>query len=477
MKRVARIGACLTLLMHAAGLSAQGVTLPSVERVELDNGVVVLLNEKSDVPLIAVELLISGGSAADPEGLDGMAALFAEMLAQGAGQRDAAQFAEAVDSVGGLLEARADLEYVAISAEFLARDADLMVELLADMLLRPTLDAAAFDKVRERTINVIRAAKDSNLNALLPIYARGFLFAGHPYGNPVSGSESSLAAIEHSNLLDYYDSEVGADRLIVSVSGDFDVATLRESISNAFGAWRPAAQPPDDIASRRPERGRRVLLIDKPGATQTYFWIGNVGVARDFDARAALDIADTVFGGRFTSLLNTELRIESGLTYGAYSELLRPRRPGSIAIVSSTRTETTVEAIDKALGILAGLHAEGLDDAMLESAKNYVLGQFPTRLETASQLAAQLASLEFYGLSDRYINDYGAAILAADDASVNAVIAEVFPQPEDLVFVLLGDAAAIREAAAGYGPLTEASINGPQFRLFPDAEALEDSAE
>ena len=113
----------------------------------------------------------------------------------------------------------------------------------------------------------------------------------------------------------------------------------------------------------------RVLLIDKPGATQTYFWLGNTGVARDFERRAALDIANTLFGGRFTSMLNTELRVNSGLTYGASSRLLRPSKPGSVAISSFTPTETTVEAIDMALGVLDRLHRDGVDEEMLGLAR------------------------------------------------------------------------------------------------------------
>ena len=93
-----------------------------------------------------------------------------------------------------------------------------------------------------------------------------------------------------------------------------------------------------------PETGRRVLLIDKPGATQTYFWIGNVGVARNFEQRAELDIANTLFGGRFTSLLVDEMRTKAGLTYNVRSSLSRPAQPGSFAIVSFTKTDTTVVA-------------------------------------------------------------------------------------------------------------------------------------
>ena len=212
-----------------------------------------------------------------------------------------------------------------------------------------------------------------------------------------------------------------------------------------------------------PQSGRRALLIDKPGATQTYFWLGNVGVERDYEKRAALDIANTVFGGRYTSMLNTELRMKSGLTYGAQSQLSRAAQPGSLAIISFAPTERTFEAIDMALDVLARLHQNGVDEETLASARNYILGQFPTALETAAQVGRQLAALAAFGLDVAYINDYGRALAATDVAAVGEVIAAVYPLPEDLVVVLLGDAETIRERAAGYGPLIEMSIAEPHF--------------
>jgi predicted Zn-dependent peptidase len=439
-----RAGLLLLVLVPALALG-QGVTLPAFERVELDNGTVLLLNEQHDVPLVAVSAVLRGGAVSDPLEQNGLAGLFAALLEKGAGERDAAQFAEAIDSVGGRLSAAAGLESITITGDFLARDAGIMVGLLADMLLRPALDADELEKLRERAINFIRVGKDTNLRALLPIYGHAFLFGEHPYGNPVGGSETTLANIAHADVLDFYEQQVGADRLIVSVSGDLDAASMRTTLEAAFGVWRPAAGP----------------LV---GVAVSYFWIANVGVARDFEHRAALNLANTAFGGRFTSMLNTALRVESGLTYGARSRLQRPATPGSLAITSFTRTDATVEAIDMALGVLGRLHDGGIDDDTLRSAQNYILGQFPPGLETAAQIGAQLAALEAYGLDASYINDYGADIMAVDLAAIESVIEAIYPATADLVFVLIGDAESIRESASQYGEVTEMSITEPHFR-------------
>jgi len=448
--------------------AGQGVTLPAFERVELDNGTVLLLNEQHDVPLIAVSAVIRGGAVSDPKEQNGLAGLFAALLEKGAGDRDAALFAEAVDSVGGNLTASAGLENITITGDFLARDSGLMVELLADMLLRPALDADELAKLRERAINFIRVGKDTNLNALLPIYGHAFLFGEHPYGNPVGGSETTLGNITHADVVDYYEQQVGADRLIIAVAGDFAADAMAEKLTAAFADWRAAVAPLPEFEAPQAQTGRRILLVDKPGATQTYFWIGNVGVDIGFAQRAELDIANTLFGGRFTSLLMEELRTKAGLTYGASSLLVRPSKAGSVALNSYTKTESTVAAIDLALSLLQKIHLEGFPDDLITSGKNYILGQYAPGFETAEQLAGQFAELEALGLDESFVNDYGDAVAAADGETIRSVIGDVYPTLDNLVFVIIGDAELIRGDIAKFGPITEMAISEPRFA--PDTD-------
>ncbi len=440
------------------------LSLPAYERVVLDNGTVLLLSEKRDVPLVGMQAIVRGGSAADPADQSGLADLLATLLQKGAGRRDAATFAEAAARVGGQLSAAADLESVSVSAEFLSRDVELMIELVADMLMRPRLDKNEFDKVRARSIALIKAAKDSNPSALMAGYGNAFLFGDHPYGNPASGSEASLENVTHEDLRRFYGEYFGGDRLIIAVAGDFELPAMRARLTKVFGGW-PAASGELPVVQPAPRSdGRRVLLVDRPGSAQTYFWIGNVGVGIDYPKRAELRIANTLFGGRFTSMLMTALRVESGLTYGARSEVEQYAAPGAVTIRSYTETGTTVEAIDMAIGLLGRLHQQGVDDEMIASARNYIMGQFPPTLETASALAGMVAFLELHGLDRSYIDDYGAALEAATPVSVHNAISEIYPQAEDLVLVLVGDAAAIRDAVAKYGPVTEMSITEPRFR-------------
>ena len=453
----------LALLIGPAAWSA-GVTLPDYERVELDNGTVLLLSEKHDVPLTGMRAVVRGGSSADPAGRAGLAGLLANVMQKGAGGRDAAGFAEAAASVGGSVSVSANLESIAVSAEFLSRDVELMIELVADVLLRPALDKDEFAKERDRSIAMIRAAKGSDASRLMPAYANAFIFGDRAYGSPSGGSEATLAELTHEDIRQYYEAFFGGDRLIIAVVGDFDLQAMKAKLTSVFGGWTPAAEELPALAAPAPSPAPRVLLVDKPGASQTHFWIGNTGVAVDYPRRAELNLANTVFGGRFTSMLMTALRVESGLTYNARSVVERFAQPGTVTIRSFTETSTTVEAIDMAINMLDRLHIRGMNEAMIASARNYIMGQFPPTLETASSLARMFAYLEQNGLDRAYVDEYGAALAAATPVTISNTIAEVYPTPDDLVFILIGDAESIREDVAKYGPVTEMSINEPRFR-------------
>ena len=457
------VTALLFLCSICAFAAGNGVKVPPYERVPLGNGAVVLLMERHDVPLIAFSAVLRGGAVSDPAGGSGVASLLAGLLQKGAGARDAVQFAETVASVGGQIETSVSTESISVNGSFLARDQQLMVELVADLLQRPRLEQAQFDTLRARQIEFIRAAKESDLGALAPIYGESELFAGHPYGRSVDGSEASLAAIKHADLQRYYQEQVGADRLILAVAGDFKAAQLKQRISRAFSGWRKAgtALPPIPKAER--VASRRVLLVDAPESVQAYFWAGNVAVAKSDPRRPSLDVTNTLFGGRFTSMLNTELRIRTGLSYSASSRFDRLLQPGHWEMSSFTQTDTTIQALDLMLATLDQLHATGLDPKMVESGKSYVQGQFPLALETSEQWAAQLATLEFYGLDRRYIDDYSQQLGTVTAADSKKVIDEVFPPSTALAIVVIGNAGAIRDGLRKYGPITEMKLADPTF--------------
>jgi zinc protease len=439
------------------------VRVPQHERLSLGNGVTLILMPRRDVPLVAFNALLRGGALGDPASRPGVASLMAGLLEKGAGERHAYAFADLVEGVGGSFGAAAGPEAITVRGQFLARDQRLLMELLADALLRPLLAQEELEDLAGRHIELIRAAKDSDPAELIGTYGRGLLFASHPYGRPTFGSEASLAAIEREDVRRYYDGQFGADRLILVLAGDIDGDLLARSAAESFSRWPRAAMAVPSAPRPCALAGRRVLLVDFPGSAQTYFWIGNVGVDKRYPRRAALDLVNTLFGGRFTSLLNTELRIKTGLSYGARSSFAPGNVAGEFSLRSFAQTENTARALELALGTLERLRTEGVGADMLESARAYVLGQYPLGLETAADWAGMLGEIELYGLGRSYIDDYPAQLAAVGVPEARAVIEEAFPGADSVAVVAIGDASRIRSVVAAYGPLSEMALTDPEF--------------
>jgi len=446
----------------AAAASEPSVKLPDYQTITLDNGATVLLMPRKDVPLIAANIAVRGGALADAPGKEGTADILGEMLSKGAGSRSALQFAQTVDGAGGSIGFGSSREAITANAQFLSKDSALMLSLLADALLRPTMDSAEFDKLRKRAIDGIANAKDSDPRQLIGLYSGGWLFRGHPYGRSTGGDETSLATITLADLQAFRQQQMGGDRLVIAIAGDFDAKAVTAQLKQSFGGWAKATGTLPQVEAKARETGRRVLLVDKPGATQTYFALANVGSKRGDPAEAAQDLVQTAFGGRFTSMLNTELRVKSGLTYGARSGIERASQPGPAVISSFTKTETTKAAIDLAIATLDRLHRDGLDAATIESAKRYVAGQYAPGLETAPQIAAQLVDMTLYGESREAVDGYLGKIAAATPAQI-AEARMVFPGSKDLAIVAIGDASKIRDWMKAYGPLTEMKLTDPRF--------------
>jgi zinc protease len=464
MKRLfASFALALMFVMSSHAADAPGVKVPAHQRFVLPNGLTVILVPRKDVPMIAFSGFVRGGSFADPDGKPGVGSLVAGLLDRGAGKRNAYEFADALEGVGGTFTAVAGTEALSFGGQFLARDRALMIELLADALMRPRLEQAEFETYRAREIEFIKAAKDSDPSQIVGIYGRAALFGSHPYGRPQGGSERSLAAITREDVATYHRENFGADNAAIVFAGDLDAKWMRQAVTAAFASWGKSSARKVKVSPAPRVTGRRVLLVDAPGSVQTYFWLGNVGVDRRYSGRPALDLVNTLYGGRFTSILNTELRIKSGLSYGASSRFTRGIMPGEFAIRSFAQTDNTVKALDLTLETLEQLKRGDLEQAMLDSSRAYVLGQFPLQLETAAHWATTLSDLEFYGLGKEYIEQYGPALAKVDLAETAAVIADAFPRPTDLVIVLVGDASKIREQVAKYGPVTEMKLSDPVF--------------
>jgi predicted Zn-dependent peptidase len=441
---------------------AQSLRMPPHQKFVLKNGMTVLLLEKRGVPLVDVFAIVKTGAAVDPTGQEGLASITASLLRKGTKTRTAQQFASEFDYIGGSFDAGAGAEFTSISAEFLTKDLARGLDLFSDALLHPIFPQNEADKMLAQSLDGIKAAKDDP-QSVLGLYYDGYLYGAHPYGRSADGDELSLKRIQRDAIAKFYDANYAPGNTILGIAGEFDAAELRKRLEDTFGAWSARTVANTAIPVATPAKGKRLLLIDKPDATQTYFAIGNIGTAVNDPDRFAIRVVNMIFGGRFTSDLNEALRVESGYTYGAGSSFDSRKTPGPFVIRSFTKNETTTPAIDLALQVLQKLHKNGVTAEQLASAKSYIKGQFPPSIETSGQLARRIVTNEFYGLTDDEVNQLEARVNAVTPEVARQVIEKHFPL-DNLVFVLIGKASAIRPAVKKYADkMDERSISEPGF--------------
>jgi zinc protease len=450
-------------LCSLAGVTmAGGIKLPEYETRTLDNGLRVQVMRMSTVPMVSFELWIDAGAASATGGQEGIAALTAEALRRGSGDLDAAAFASALDQLGARLATDVSADRTRLAMDLLVKDFDRGLKLLSDAVIHPTLDDGEIERLAARMSEEILQSKE-NPRFVLSDYHRANLFGNHPYARPVDGTEVSLPTLDAAGVRAFHRDHYGAQRSILTVVGDIDVEEVFEKISRMMQDMPRSRRESVQLSAPTQPSASRVMLVNKVDTPQTWFMVGSIGPSwTDREDFAATEIVRTVFGGRFTSWLNSELRIKSGLTYGARYNIQRMKSGGYVAISTFTATETTKDAIDLALTTLDRLHDVGLSPAELASAKAYVLGQAPYRYETASDLARAISELAFYDLSRAEIDELFTAINEVELEDCHRAIEHWFAR-ENLVMTAVGVASEVEDILETFGTLTLRENSDPGF--------------
>ncbi len=455
------LGLLLALpIFGAAVANAGGYSLPEHKKTVLDNGLTVVLMEQHEVPLIDLRVIIGGGAMVDGQ-LSGLAGLTAEALRFGAGDLDKQELDHQFDFIGAQVGSGSGREYNQLQASFAVRDQDTMLPILSDMLRRPTFDGDEFTKYQRRLVAQLSQQKESP-RAVINNYFHKLILDDHPYAAAPDGDATSVEKATRNDLIGYHQTWYQPQNMIICVVGDFKAGDMQKRIEALFGDWARGDSAVPAVGTLPVPNKARVLLVDKADAGESTFYIGGAGVAVTNPDRVGLQVLNTILGGRFTSWLNDELRVNAGLTYGARSAFQSYGQGGLFRLSTFTRTATTVEAIDLALKTYSRLWEKGIDEETLASAKAYVKGQFPPRYETSGQLAGLLGQMYFYGYGPSYINDFEANVNNLTVAETKRLIADYFPR-ENLQFVIIGKADDIRDQVKQYGELTEVSIQANGF--------------
>lgn len=438
-------------------ISAGNFKLPSYEKINLNNGLTIYLMEQHEVPLIYVSALIPCGAVYDGN-KNGLAFLTSESLLFGTKNYTKKQIEETFEFYGADISTSASAEFIKVTLSFAKQDQEKLLPIFQDILLSPTFPEEEVQKRKQRLLVELVQAKESP-RQVIRTYFNKFLFNEHEFGNPIQGIKSTIQEITSDDLQNYYSSFFDPSNSTIALVGDFNSNDMKRSVSDLFQSWsleRSSSIKPILIPDLN-FKTNRVLLVNKSDARETTFIIGGKGISRANPEFTEIQVINTILGDRFTSWLNEELRINSGLTYGARSAFVPYKNTGTFLISTFTATENTEKAIDLALDVLNRLHTKGISNEVLSSAKSYLKGQFPPNYETSGALVNLLTAMHYYGFDESFINNFEKNVDELTNGKANEIVKKYFPK-DNLQFVIIGKASEIKAIVKKYGEITEKEI-------------------
>ncbi|MFC1553029.1 M16 family metallopeptidase [candidate division KSB1 bacterium] len=409
--------------------------IPVYKKYELNDQLDVVLLEDSKVPLFHFRLVICCGSVLDPEGKEGLTRAAAGIMKRGAGKYSANKFFEAVEFTGGSINVQTGYEDVIISGDFLSKDIEFCLELLATMLFEPKFLNSEINYYKKRTISQIQSLKD-NPSGFCNIVHKKNLFQDNPYGRPIIGYEKTVRNINRKNITDMHQNVLLKSKFILTLAGDFENDKILRTLNSLFTA--KYVTPTVKIDKFRPPKlsERKIYIFDKPDQSQSQIRIGNLGLIRNSPNFHKLQVTNTIFGGSFTSRLMTEVRVKKGLTYGIRSLVNSYKNTGSINISTFTKNETVSETVNIIFKEIEKLQNKNVTKKELSGVQKYMTGLFPLSIETLKGISGQLSNIYFYGLPKNSIEKYTENIYSVTDSNVNDMAGKYYSSKNSVITVL-----------------------------------------
>ena len=426
---------------------------PKIEEARLANGMRVLLVERHELPIVGVSVVLDRGAA---EARPGVGGFTGAMLFSGTKTRSALQISDEMGKLGASYGAWADYDAVGLRLQALTPKVGAALTILADAAQNPAFDPDEIKRERSRRLTALDQENDSPGRILSNTVARVLYPGAHPYGTSILGTREALTNITRADLQRFHEQVFAPQHATIAFAGDITKAQAVAEAERVFGAWKgkprpatPPAEPPPPDA-----KAPRVILIDRPDATQSSVAVALPGVPRtskDFDA---ITLMNTILGGQFSSRLNLNLREAHGYTYGARSGFEFRQGPGPFTASSALFRESTAAGAREILSEIDKMRTGLVTEEELADAKTNVIRQLPARFETASDTAGTLGALAVYGLPLDEFATRTARIQRITREDVKRV-AETYLRKDRIRLVVVGDAATVEQGLKelGLGPI------------------------
>lgn len=414
---------------------------PQVDAYRLPNGLTVQLVEDHRVPFITMSLGFKAGSSLEPAEMLGLAGLTASMLTEGTQSKTSKQIADEVDFIGGALNAAYDYDNSLISGSALSKYSDRLLNVLADVVLRPVFPQAELDLKKTNLIQDL-IIKRSEPDFLLEERFAKVTFGNHPY-SVIAPTKETVERITRQDLKDFHDRQYLPNNAYLVVVGDFDSSKLKNEIAAKFDEWKSGSATIVKQPEVPVQRGRKIYLVDRPGSVQSSIKLGNISIKKTDPDYFPMVVANQILGGGGNARLFLNIREQKGYTYGAYSAVGARRQPGAFGAEAEVRTDVTAPALEEFLYEISRMRNLKVSDKELADAKAFLAGSFQLGLETQSGLAQRLLEEKLYDLPDNYLETYIDKLLAVSVDDVRRVARKHIDE-ENLVIAVVGDAKKIK---------------------------------
>ncbi|MGH7389290.1 MAG: M16 family metallopeptidase [Candidatus Rokuibacteriota bacterium] len=409
-----RVAALVSLAVAVFAVAATA-SAPGARRERLDNGLTVLVRENPLAPVVAVSLLVRGGTRWERAAESGISNFVHAVMVKGTAKRSGADLAEAIAALGGKLSASGEVDYSGISASALARFWRELLTLTAELVLQPKLEPAEVASERDWLLSRIQRRRDSpSARAFDEFYAARY--GPHPYGRPTLGTPESLRRIDHAAIVAWYRTFYRPERMVLAVSGQVRADEVVAEARRLFGALPggPAPAPPSNPA---PPGGARRVVVEHP-AQQAQVVAGGLAPSLDHADHAAVKVLATVLGGGMAGRLFAELRDKQALAYTASAFYDPVREPGLLILYLGTAPDNVERAERALLTEIARVQREPVAGEELERAKGFLLGNYAMDRRTNARQAWYMAFYEVEGVGQDFPDRYRRAVEAVTAESV-----------------------------------------------------------
>ena len=423
---------------------------PKIEEARLKNGARLLLVERHELPIVALEIVIDRGADQAPPGVGGF---MGAMLLQGTKTRSALALSDELDGLGANYWAWVDFDSITVRAQCLSSKLGALLPILADVVKNPAFAPAEIERERAKRLTTIAQQKDAPTVLMSNAVAKTLYPASHSYAFPLIGDAAAVKKLQRAELVQLHAALVKGGALTVSMAGDIAKEQAVAELERVFGDSKSTASSARGVPiAPRPSAAEaaRAVIIDRPGAAQSNVSVALVGVPRSTPDYDTLTVMNTLFGGKFSSRLNLNLREKHAYTYGAGSGFSMRRGPGPFTAGGAIVSKATEPAIKEIMNELDRLRSEPVSERELADAQAYLIRQLPARFETALDTATSLSQLAVYGLP---LDEYATrpARFAKVTREAIQAAAQKYLVKEQLRLVVVGDASTIKDGLAQLG--------------------------